>query len=85
MTQSKNELYKEYMRILKDNPFNQKDTRVIYKRTVLEEDLKIVYKHYCKNGSNKTEMFIFPNANKTIENQENITENNEIDDDYEII
>jgi hypothetical protein len=85
MTQCKNELYKEYMRILKDDLFNQKDTPVVYKRTVLEEDLKIVYKHYHKSGSNKTEMFIFPNANKTIETQENVTENDDFDDDYEII
>lgn len=85
MTQSKNELYKEYMRILKDDPFVQKDTPVIYKRTVLEEDLKIVYKHYHKSGSNKTEMFIFPNENKTIENQVSVTEDDNYEDDYEII
>lgn len=85
MTQSKNELYKEYMRILKDDPFVQKDTRVIYKRTVLEEDLKIVYKHYHKSGSNKTEMFIFPNENEAIENYEKVIVNDDFDDDYEII
>ena len=88
MTLNKNELYREYMRILKDDDFFHQDSNlcnVYYKRTVLEEDLKIVYKHYYKNRSNKTEIYVYPNIIKSNDKSTSIEDYNSYDEDYEII
>jgi hypothetical protein len=85
MTLNKNELYREYMRILKDDTFFHQDSNVYYKKTVLEEDLKIVYKHYYKNRSNKTEIYMSSNIMKSKEKTANIEDYDSYDEDYEII